>query len=140
MLKIGGVAHMGSTILDELVQVNRMPVLFIGSGISKRYLYGYPSWEELLEKSFAKVETDTFQYEKYIAECKRNKMSNFETNVHLGTLIQKQFDDAFFDRKIKLSIGNSKNPSWVKRHISPYKMYLADFFKKQKLSLNLLLK
>lgn len=134
MLKIGGVAHMGSTILDELVQVNRMPVLFIGSGISKRYLYGYPSWEELLEKSFAKVETDTFQYEKYIAECKRNKMSNFETNVHLGTLIQKQFDDAFFDRKIKLSIGNSKNPSWVKRHISPYKMYLADFFKKQKLN------
>lgn len=34
MLKIGGVAHMGSTILDELVQVNRMPVLFIGSGIT----------------------------------------------------------------------------------------------------------
>ena len=26
-------------ILDELVKSNRMPVLFIGSGISKRYLY-----------------------------------------------------------------------------------------------------
>ena len=41
--------NMRTSILDELVKANRVPVLFIGSGISKRYLYGYPSWEELLE-------------------------------------------------------------------------------------------
>ena len=35
--------NMRKSILDELVNANRMPVLFIGSGISKRYLYGYPS-------------------------------------------------------------------------------------------------
>ena len=32
-----------SSILDELVKANRMPVLFVGSGISKRYLFGYAS-------------------------------------------------------------------------------------------------
>ena len=125
---------MRASILDELVIANRMPVLFVGSGISKRYLYGYPSWGELLEKSFAKFETDSFQYQKYIDECKRNKMSDFDTNIYMGTLIEKKFNEAFFDRKIKLGIGNNKNPSWVKRGISPYKMYLADMFKKQKLN------
>lgn len=125
---------MRTSILDELVQANRMPVLFIGSGISKRYLFGYPSWEELLVKSFTKYETDLFQYQKYIDECKRNKMSSFETNVHMGTLIEQQFNEAFYDRKIKLGIGSNKNPSWVKRGISPYKMYLSGFFKKRKLN------
>lgn len=122
------------SILDELVKANRMPVLFIGSGISKRYLFGYPSWEELLERSFAKYEADPFQYQKHIDECRRKNMSDFETNVRMGTLIEQQFNEAFYDRKIKLGIGNNKNPSWVKRGISPYKMYLADLFKKQKLN------
>ena len=125
---------MKSSILDELVKANRMPVLFVGSGISKRYLFGYPSWEELLEKSFEKFETDPFQYQKHLDECRRKKMSDFDMNVYMGILIEEQFNAAFYDRKIKLGIGNSKNPSWVKRGISPYKMYLADFFKKQKLN------
>lgn len=61
-------------------------------------------------------------------------MSDFETNVYMGTLIEKQFNEAFYDRKIKLGIVNNKNPSWVKRGISPYKMYLADLFIKRKLN------
>lgn len=121
-------------ILDELVKSNRMPVLFVGSGISKRYLYKYPSWSELLEMSFLKFEPDSFQYQKHIDSCKRNKMTEFETNAYMGTLIEDEFNKAFFDRKITLNVGNKKNPSWVRRGISPYKMYLADFFKKQKLN------
>lgn len=121
-------------VLNDIVKSNRMPVLFIGSGISKRYLYKYPSWSELLEMSFEKFEPDSFQYQKHIDSCKRNKMSEFETNVYMGTLIEDNFNKAFFDRRIVLNIGNKKNPSWVKRGISPYKMYLADYFKKQKLT------
>lgn len=121
-------------ILDEIVKANRMPVLFVGSGISKRYLYKYPSWEELLEISFSKFEPDSFQYQKHIDSCKRSKMSEFETNIYMGTFIEGEFNKAFFDRKISLNVGNKKNPSWVKRGISPYKMYLADFFKKQKVN------
>lgn len=65
--------NMRTSILDELVKANGVPVLFIGSGISKRYLYWYPSWEELLEKSFTKYESDPFQYQKYLDECRRKK-------------------------------------------------------------------
>ena len=35
--------------------------------------------------------------------------------------------------KIKLNIGNAKNPEWVKRGISPYKMFLSSYFKKMHL-------
>ncbi|WP_022763524.1 SIR2 family protein [Butyrivibrio sp. AD3002] len=121
-------------ILDEVVKTNRLPVLFIGSGISKRYLYKYPSWEELLASSFSKFDSDPFQYQKHIDSCKRKGMTCFDTNIYLGTLIEEEFNRAFFDRQIVLNIGNKKNPSWVKRGISPYKMYLADLFKKQRVN------
>ena len=75
-------------VLDDIVYSNRTPVLFIGSGISKRYLYNYPSWNELLENSFMKFEPDMFQYQKHIDSCKRNKMNEFEINAYMGSLIE----------------------------------------------------
>ena len=133
MLKYG-MEEKNMGVLDEIVRSNRTPILFIGSGISKRYLYKYPSWNELLETSFFKFEPDLFQYQKHIDSCKRKNMTEFETNVYMGSLIEEEFNRAFFDRKITMNVGNKKNPSWVKRGISPYKMYLADFFKKQKIN------
>ena len=121
-------------VLDELVKANKTPVLFVGSGISKRYLYKYPSWSELLQMSFSKFEPDSFQYQKHIDSCKRNKMTEFEVNAYMGSLIEDEFNKAFFDRKIIINVGNKKNPSWVRRGISPYKMYLADFFKRQRIN------
>ncbi|SHJ45342.1 SIR2 family protein [Pseudobutyrivibrio xylanivorans] len=121
-------------VLEEIVESNRLPVLFIGAGFSKRYLYRYPSWMELLELSFAKFEPDVFQLQKHIDGCKRKGMSEFEINAYLGTVIEDGFNQAFFDRKISINVGNKKNPSWVKRRISPYKMFLADFFRRQKLN------
>lgn len=95
-------------VLDDVVGSNRTPILFIGSGISKRYLHNYPSWEELLENSFKKFEPDMFQYQKYIDSCKRKNMTDFEINTYLGSLIEEEFNKAFFDRKITINVGNKK--------------------------------
>lgn len=125
---------MTNTILDKIAESRKLPVLFIGSGISKRYLYKYPNWDELLELSFKKYNPDTFQLQKHKDSMERQGLSAFDINVNLASIIEDEFNAAFFDRKITLNIGNPKNPSWVKRGISPFKMFLSSYFKKMKLN------
>lgn len=117
--------------LEKLVKQNRLPVLFVGSGISKRYLENYPSWNELLELSYKKCSLDEYEYYGLCDKLKRRGLSDFDANTELASTIESLFNDAFFKRQIK--IGTSKNPSWVKKGISPYKMFLALMFKKMEL-------
>ena len=120
-------------VLERIVDAKRLPILFIGSGISKRYLYRYPKWIELLELSYKKCNADSFQFQKHIESLFRQNLSEFQVNIRLASIIEEEFNAAFFDRKIKLNIGDRKNPQWVKRGISPYKMYLSDYFKRMQL-------
>ena len=121
---------MSKNALERLADGNRLPILFVGSGISKRYLYKYPDWNGLLEMAFRKYNSDIFQLRKHKDSLIRKGVSDFEINTKLATIIEDEFNAAFFDRKIKLNIGNSKNPNWVRKGISPFKMYLASYFKK----------
>ena len=89
--------------LDKIVKSNRMPVLFVGSGISRRYLQDYPDWNELLQKSFDMYNKDSYQYQKYIDKYRREGLTDFEINAKMGTIIENEFNEAFFDRKIKLN-------------------------------------
>ena len=115
------------TALDKIVENRKMPLLFIGSGLSKRYLYNYPNWDELLLLSYQKIGADPFQYQKYKESFIRQGLSPFDVNIKMASVIEDLFNAAFFDRKIKLD--RVKNPSWVKRNISPYKMFLSRYFK-----------
>lgn len=121
---------MHKNALERLVNGNRLPVLFVGSGISKRYLYKYPDWNGLLEMAFRKYSSDIFQFQKHRDALIRQGLSDFDINIKLATIIENEFNAAFFDRKIKLNIGNSKNPNWVRKGISPSKMYLSSYFKR----------
>lgn len=40
--------YIDSLCIKKLLAQGRIPLLFIGSGLSKRYLQNYPSWEELV--------------------------------------------------------------------------------------------
>lgn len=119
---------MTNTVLDKIVEQNRMPVLFIGSGMSRRYLYNYPDWNELLERSYKKISDDDYPLRKLREQYNRQGLSDFEINTKLATFIEDEFNSAFFDRKIK--IGRTKNPKWVNSGVSPFKMYLCHYFKR----------
>lgn len=119
-----------SSILEKLVENRKMPVLFIGSGISKRYLYKFPDWETLLKTSFYKVNQDPYFYQQHKDELLRKNLTDFEINKALGTIIENEFNRAFFQRKIKIK---NPNPNWVSTGVSPYKMYLSIKFKNMQL-------
>ena len=125
---------MAKSILDKIVEKRKMPVLFIGSGISKRYLYGFPDWEGLLRDSFKAVNPDPYYYSRYVEQFTREGCSSFEMNTKLATIIENDFNSAFYSRKIKIKIGNSKNPKWVDQGVSPYKMFLVSYFKKLRIN------
>ena len=40
--------YIDSPCIRKLLSQDRIPLLFIGSGLSKRYLQNYPSWDELM--------------------------------------------------------------------------------------------
>lgn len=42
-------------------------------------------------------------------------------------------------RKIRIKIGNAKNPKWVDQGVSPYKMFLVSYFKRLKVNSDLVL-
>ncbi len=123
---------METSVLEKIVESKKMPILFIGSGLSKRYLKNYPTWDELLQLSYQKINPDMFQFHKYQDQLARQNLTVFEQNAKLASIIEDQFNEAFFDRKIKLD--RVKNPNWVKHGISPYKMFLSRYFKKMSLN------
>lgn len=43
------------TIIDKLIKENEFPVVFIGAGISKRFLVDFPDWTSLLEEFWEMV-------------------------------------------------------------------------------------
>lgn len=125
---------MPKSILDKIVDRRKMPVLFIGSGISRRYLYGFPDWSGLLKDSFKVVNPDPYYYSRYVEKFKREGCSVFEINTRLASIIENDFNAAFYERKVKIRIGNAKNPKWVEQGVSPYKMFLVSYFKRLKIN------
>lgn len=120
---------MAKSVLDKIVESKKMPVLFIGSGLSRRYIYNFPDWEGLLKLSFEAVNPDPYYYGQYVEKYNRENLSDFERNIRLASIIENDFNAAFYARKVRVKIGNARNPQWVKQGISPYKMFLVSFFK-----------
>jgi hypothetical protein len=68
-----------AAIRDLLLEFECQPILFIGSGISRRY-FGYPSWSELLQAMFEKLPEGAGAYEYW-----RQKLDN--NMVEIGSVL-----------------------------------------------------
>ena len=54
------------TFLENIKQKNQFPIIFIGSGITKRYFKNAPDWQTLLLNIWEEVDTqDSFYKENY---------------------------------------------------------------------------
>lgn len=109
---------MKEEILSKLKQSNALPFLFIGSGISRRYL-DLPNWDGLLEK-FAK---NDLSYYRTKADGDYQKM---------GSVIAEEFHEIWYkDEKYEVSrIEADDIKKQFEKKYHPFKYEVAKFFKK----------
>lgn len=114
--------------LDDVIErLNTTPVLFIGSGMTRRY-YGLPDWEGLLAHFAETVRpADEFAYTYY-----KRKASMMECKVGIlpkvAELIQDDFDLAWFSNS-EIRTVNDDGITAVKNGVSPFKVEVAQYIK-----------
>ena len=114
------------TIIDKIVKSKKLPILFIGSGISKRYIHDFPSWEELLIESFEEVDSTNVLYSRNNNKLLNENISNFERYKKLATIVETEYNAYYFDN---LKKQGKTAPGWAMNK-SPYKMYIKQRFDK----------
>lgn len=127
-------------ILDELIQNNEFPIIFIGAGISKRYLDDYPSWIDLLEKIWNEVEKKDFYSElnlisddlkkTYIDEKDREFHVNIKIASFIENIIKEKHNNGSFE------IANLTPKDVYLNKINPLKKHLSNLFSNYKVIKN----
>lgn len=115
-------------ILKRLKKTDHLPMLFIGSGISRRYL-GLDSWQGLLRR-FARLTMDNdYAYEIYEQkarglECKEGLLPK------VAELIEHDFNLHWFKDE-QFRENREQSAEEIKRSISPFKIEIARYMRKK---------
>lgn len=121
--------------LYKLAESNEYPIIFIGSGMSKRYLQNYPSWIGLLEEFWNIVESEDGFFEtlnqiNYDLKQKKNYENEcdleYDTNIAISTLIEQKYTKKFFNSEITIDGFSARDAYFTK--ISPFKKALSNRF------------
>lgn len=120
-------------MLQDIVDDNSYPIVFIGSGISKRYLKDFPTWEELLKEYWDLIgESENFY--SYLRNLKSDmdeslteEEKDFLANARIASYINDKFEDLFYKEEIKLESLTIDQA--YKQKMSPFKHELANKFK-----------
>lgn len=121
--------------LKDIVKNNHYPIIFIGSGISKRYLKNFPTWQDLLEDYWKNLFTeDIYSYFRKITEENKDKTQetqDFIANIKAADRVETEFNNRFFNGKITLDNLSIKDAQ--QKRISPFKYDLSNKFSEYEL-------
>lgn len=115
------------TIKDIISKFNTTPFLFIGSGITRRYL-DLPDWKGLLEHFANLIGKDEFAYSSYenmavATECKVGTLPK------VAELIQKDFDTKWFANS-DIRTLEGQELKLIQEGVSPFKAEVAAYIRK----------
>ncbi|WP_297581199.1 SIR2 family protein [uncultured Lactobacillus sp.] len=114
------------TFLENIKHKNQFPIIFIGSGITKRYFENAPDWETLLLNIWEEVDSkDNFYKENYNLN-KKYANDDFKRNVELAKELSNKYNDAFYEQKVKLENLSLKDA--YEKRINPFKQRVANVF------------
>ncbi|NSV38493.1 hypothetical protein HRH43_10020, partial [Enterococcus faecalis] len=98
-------------MLDDLITHNSYPIIFIGSGMSKRYLQNFPTWNELLKDYWQQIgeEDNFYSHLRQIKSITNQDNPNasddekeFIANTTIASYIEEKYDNMFYSEKIKV--------------------------------------
>lgn len=102
------------------------PFLFIGSGISRRYL-DLPNWEGLLKHFATQIRDDEFAYQYYVNKASAGDSSMILPRV--ASLIENDFNEEWFSNPAKRHL-NEKELESIANDVSPFKAEVAAYIKR----------
>lgn len=115
-------------ILKKLKKIEAAPFLFVGSGLSKRYL-NLENWSELLRNFSERATGNPFQYELYQNEITEEK--EYGKLPQIAKLLEKDFIKRFLTEDL-FKDEREKNIEFIKNGVSPFKISLGEHFKNTK--------
>lgn len=114
--------------------MKRYPIVFIGSGISKRFLKGYPNWEQLLEKYWGEINQETPFYSHLLTlkESFNDKVDAEELDHKVNTSVAEYIEDIYNGMfyKGEILIDGLSSEKVYKEGISPFKYSICQDFSK----------
>lgn len=123
------------SVLDLLKANNEYPIVFVGSGISKRYVHNFPSWPELLEFFWNQVNknADFYAYlntmRATIKDANPNALDSevlYLTNIEAGSEIESAFNAAFYSGEVL--VENLTQKEAYNQKMSPFKKAISNKF------------
>lgn len=113
---------------DLIANFTTTPFLFIGSGMTRRYL-GLPNWEGLLRHFAKEVSNNEFAYNSYV-----NKVQSSGNSINVmpkvATLIEKDYNAKWYENP-SIRTLNKETTDLVKNGLSPFKAEIASYIKSQ---------
>lgn len=96
------------------------PFLFVGSGLTRRYL-GLPNWDGLLEHFARKLKDDKYTYKSYLSKANNDR-------PFAATLIEDDFNKRWFD-DINFRTKSENVENAVDHGVTPFKAEVAYYIK-----------
>lgn len=114
------------TIQDIISKFNTTPFLFVGSGMSRRYLH-LPDWKGLLKHFAEIISEDEFAYDSYENRAKTMKC-RAGIMPKVAELIQQDFDQKWF-ADVSIRTVGVQELEQIHNGLSPFKAELAAYIK-----------
>jgi hypothetical protein len=123
-----------SNVLRTLKENNEYPIVFIGSGMSRRFLLNFPGWEAMLLEFWDALGTGKDFYG-FLSTIKRSIGETHEdteydldfiTNIAAGSEVENRFNSMYFSESLMVP-GFTQEQAY-KTGISPFKVAVANRF------------
>ena len=116
-------------IVDKISKLNRHPFLFVGSGLTKRYLET-ETWEDLLKHLITHISENSLKYSEYANEVKGLiEDSTYTKFPKIASLLENDYNRAVFKDE-KFEYFRKNHIALIEDGISPFKIAISENFKK----------